>query len=435
MLGAGERSAGSTRPSLATTSHLGRFVLTTTTFLSSTRLVRLRLLTAAGATAAALMLAMTGSSAAPDSPADYIARIEGPQSPNRQGFDPLTIEQMMARFRIPGVSVAVIRDYEIHWAKGYGLADVESKAPVDERTMFQAASISKPVTAMAVMRAVQDGTLSLDTDVNTLLESWKVPASEHTKTQPVTLRALLSHTSGTGDGFGFPGYHPDAPRPTVVQILNGEKPSNVGKVLFERPPFTYFKYSGGGTTIVQLALIERLKRPFPELLKATVLDPVGLKNSVFEQPLSPERDKQAARAHDGQGRTRDAKWHVYPELAAAGLWTTPSDLARIAIDLQRSVAMDQGKVLSRATARAMLTPAGVGPHAVGWGIEKRGEGWYFAHGGGNWGFSCLLVGHMTKGYGVAIMTNSDSGGAILSQIEQRVAAAYNWDTLDKAVPR
>ena len=373
-----------------------------TGFLSSPRL---RLMTAAAATSVALVLALTGSSAAPDSPADYIARIEGPQSPNRQGFDPLTIEQMMARFKIPGVSVAVFQNFEIHWAKGYGVADVENKAPVGEQTMFQAASISKPVTAMAVMRAVQDGKLSLDTDINTILESWKVPASEHTKTQPVTLRALLSHTSGSGDGFGFPGYHPEAARPTVVQILNGEKPSNVGKVLFERPPFTYFKYSGGGTTIVQLALIEHLKRPFPELLKTTVLDPAGMKDSTFEQPLSAERDKHAARAHDGQGRTRDAKWHVYPELAAAGLWTTPSDLARIAIDLQRSVAMDQGKVLSRATARAMLTPAGVGPHAVGWGIDKRGEGWYFAHGGSNWGFQCLLVGHMTKGYGVAIMTN------------------------------
>jgi CubicO group peptidase (beta-lactamase class C family) len=203
------------------------------------------------ATSVALILALTaGSGAVPDSSADYIARIEGPQSPNRQGFDPLTIEEMMTRFRVPGVSIAVFKDFEIHWAKAYGVADVESKAAIDEHTVFQAASISKPVTAMAVMRAVQDGRLSLDADINTYLESWKVPASEFTKTQPVTLRALLSHTSGSGDGFGFPGYHPDASRPTVVQILNGEKPSNVGKVFFERPPFTYQKYSGGGTMIV-----------------------------------------------------------------------------------------------------------------------------------------------------------------------------------------
>ena len=178
------------------------------------------------------------------SPADLIARIEGPQSPNRQGFDPLTIEQLMTRFRIPGVSVAVFKDFEIHWAKGYGVADVESKAPVDERTMFQAASISKPVTAMAVMRAVQDGKLSLDADINTILESWKVPASEHTQDAAGhAARAAQPHL-GLGDGFGFPGYHPDAPRPTVVQILNGEKPSNVGKVLFERPPFTVLQVFG-----------------------------------------------------------------------------------------------------------------------------------------------------------------------------------------------
>lgn len=402
----------------------------------SCKAISTRLRFMAAATGVASLLVLTaGTGAAPDSPADYIARVEGPQSPNRQGFDPLTIEQLMTRFRVPGVSVAVFKDFEIHWTKGYGVADVESKTAVDEHTVFQAASISKPVTALAVMRAVQDGKLSLDTDINTYLESWKVPASEHNKTQPVTLRALLSHTSGSGDGFGFPGYHPDAARPTVVQILNGDKPSNVGKVLFERPPFTYAKYSGGGTTIVQLALIEHLKRPFPELLKTMVLDPVGVRDSAYEQPLSPERDKNAARAHDGQGRTRDAKWHVYPELAAAGLWTTPSDLARIALDVQRSLMMDKGKVLSRASARAMMTPAGVGGFAVGWSIEKRGEGWYFMHGGSNWGFQCHLIAHMTKGYGVAIMTNSDSGGAILGQIEQRVANAYNWDSLDKAVPR
>jgi CubicO group peptidase (beta-lactamase class C family) len=370
-----------------------------------------------------------------DSPAAYIARIEGVQSPNRQGFDPYTLEQLMERFRVPGASVAVIKDFQIHWTKGYGVADVETRAPVDEHTRFQAASISKPVTAMAVVKAMQNGKLSLDTDINTILKSWKVPASEHTKHGPVTLRALLSHTSGSGDGFGFPGYHPSAERPTVVQILNGEKPSNVGKVLFERPPFTYFKYSGGGTTIVQLALTEALGRPFPEILQDTVLGPAGMRDSAFEQPLSPERDKNAARAHDGQGRARDAKWHVYPELAAAGLWTTPSDLSRFAIDLQRALQGDANRVLSRAAAREMVSPVGVGPYAVGMSVDKRGEGWYFSHGGSNWGFQCLLVAHVVKGYGVAIMTNSDSGGALLREIEARVAAAYGWDALDKPVPR
>jgi CubicO group peptidase (beta-lactamase class C family) len=180
---------------------------------------------------------------AQDSSSQMIARIEGRQLPNRQGLDPFTLQEVMQKFRVPGVSIAVIKDFEIHWAKGYGVADVETALPVEPGTLFQAASISKPVTAMAVLKAVQDGRFSLDADINSLLKSWKVPQSEFTKATPVTPRALLSHTSGAGDGFGFPGYHPSQPRPTPVQILAGEKPSNVGPVLFERPPFTAFKYS------------------------------------------------------------------------------------------------------------------------------------------------------------------------------------------------
>jgi CubicO group peptidase (beta-lactamase class C family) len=369
------------------------------------------------------------------SAAAMMARIEAAQVPDRQGFDNLTLQQLMERFRVPGVSVAVIKDYEIHWAKGYGTADVSSSAPVTPETMFQAASISKPTAAMGVMRLVQDGKLSLDTDINTYLKSWKLPASEHTRDRPVTLRSLLSHTSGLGDGFGFPGYHPQAPVPSVVQILNGEKPSNTGKVLMERPPFTAFKYSGGGVTIVQLAVTDTTGRAFPELMRSLVLDPIGMRNSGFEQPLSAERDRQAARAHNGRGAAMDAKWHVYPELEAAGLWTTPSDLARLAIELQNALQSKSNRVLSAASAREMVSPVGMGDYAVGFGLRKLGEGWYFAHGGSNWGFQCDLMAHVRKGYGVAIMTNADSGGAVLGEIRNRVAAAYGWDSLDKPVPR
>ena len=185
-----------------------------------------------------------------------MARIEAKQVPDRQGFDGLTLAQLMERMRVPGVSIAVIKDFEIHWAKGYGIADVTAGAPVTPDTIFQAASISKPTAAMGVMRLVQDGRMSLDADVNTYLKSWKLPASEHTRDRPVTLRSLLSHTSGLGDGFGFPGYHPQAPLPTVVQILDGEKPSNTGKVLMERRRSRPTEYSGGGVTVVQLAVTD-----------------------------------------------------------------------------------------------------------------------------------------------------------------------------------
>ena len=369
------------------------------------------------------------------SAAAMMARIENVQSPNRQGLDGYTLRQVMERFRVPGVSVAVIKDFEIHWAKGYGVADVEAGAAVENNTLFQAASISKPVAAMAVVRAVQDGRFSLDDDVNTILKSWKLPDSEFTRGHPVTPRALLSHTSGLGDGFGFPGYHPSAPRPTVVEILNGSKPSNVGPVLMERPPFTAFKYSGGGVTVMQLAMIDSFHEPYPGLLQRLVLGPIGMTDSTYEQPLSSERDTHAARAHSGGGRAMDTKWHVYPELAAAGLWTTSVDLAKFAIEIQKAALGRSSKVLTQTSIREMLSPVGVGDYAVGLSVTKIGQGWYFGHGGSNWGFQCDFIAHRLKGYGVAIMTNSDSGRPVIDEIRARVAAAYGWDSLDKPVLR
>ena len=369
------------------------------------------------------------------SPASMMARIENVQSPNRQGLDGYTLRQVMERFRVPGVSVAVIKDFEIHWAKGYGVADVEAGAAVENNTLFQAASISKPVAAMAVVRAVQDGRFSLDDDVNTILKSWRLPDSEFTRGHPVTPRALLSHTSGLGDGFGFPGYHPSARRPTVVEILNGSKPSNVGPVLMERPPFTAFKYSGGGVTVMQLAMIDSFHEPYPGLLQRLVLGPIGMTDSTYEQPLSSERDTHAARAHSGGGRAMDTKWHVYPELAAAGLWTTSVDLAKFAIEIQKAALGRSSKVLTQTSIREMLSPVGVGDYAVGLSVTKIGQGWYFGHGGSNWGFQCDFIAHRLKGYGVAIMTNSDSGRPVIDEIRARVAAAYGWDSLDKPVLR
>jgi len=387
-------------------------------------------------TVAALIASGSVFFAADDpSPAAMMARIEAPQSPDRQGLDRLTLQQVMERFHVPGVSVAVIKDFKIDWAKGYGIADVESGMRVDADTMFQAASISKPVAAMAAVRAAQDGRIGLDQDINAILTSWKLPDSEFTRGHPVTPRALMSHTSGLGDGFGFPGYHPSAARPSLVEILNGSKPSNVGAVLMERPPFTAEKYSGGGVTLMQLAMIDALGQPYPEIVQRLVLGPIGMTNSAYEQPLSAAHDRHAARAHNGRGLAMDTKWHVYPELAAAGLWTTPTDLARFAIEVQQTALGRSTRVLTRASVLEMLTPVGVGDYAVGFAITKKGEGWYFAHGGSNWGFQCSLIAHRVKGYGVAIMTNGDAGRPVINEIEARVAAAYGWDSLDKPVLR
>ena len=383
-----------------------------------------------------IALALALAPAAAQSPPDaFIAAIEGVQTGRDGELAGLTLAALMQKLSVPGMSVAVIRDFDIHWSRGYGKADVATGATVEPDTLFQAASISKPVAAMAALKAVQDGKFTLDQDVNTILTSWKVPAGEHTARQPVTLRGLLSHTAGADDGFGFPGYQPGAPVPTLVQILKGEPPSNVGPVLIARPPLTAYKYSGGGITLVQLLITDALKRPFPAVMHDTVLAPIGMRHSAYEQPLSAERDQHAARAHNRNGAAGDAKWHVYPELAAAGLWTTSSDLARFGIELQKSLQGRSNRVLSRAMAQEMASPVGVGPFAIGMQMDKIGEGWYLSHGGSNWGFQCLLFVHKIKGYGFAAMTNADSGGRLIAELRQRVAAAYKWDMLDQPLRR
>ena len=385
----------------------------------------------------ALLIASAAPSAAQERPAaEYRAAVEGPQATaGPDGLGELSIEELMARFDVPGVSVAVIHDFRIHWAKGYGVADVETGAPVDTETLFQAASISKPVAAMGVLRAVQDGLFSLDDDINDILESWTLDGGELTRERPVTPRTLTSHTSGLGDGFGFPGYDPAEPLPTVLQILEGHELSNVDVVFMERPPMTLMEYSGGGVTVMQQALSDARGRPFAELMRDDVLRPIGMTRSTFEQPLPPELDANAARAHSGEGASMGAKWHVYPELAAAGLWTTPGDLARFAIEVQRSALGESNRVLSRASVQEMLSPVGVGDFAVGFTISKLGEGWYFSHGGSNWGFRALLLAHKVKGYGLAIMTNADRGGAVAAELSRRIQTAYGWDSFAEPAPR
>ena len=376
------------------------------------------------------------SVAAETSVDDYISRIEAAQSdPGESGLGALTIQELMERYHVPGVSLAVIRDFDVHWAKGYGVADVETGARVGEHTLFQAASISKPVAAMGVLKAVQDRVFSLDDDINDILKSWKLDGGEFTKQRPVTPRTLMSHVSGLGDGFGFPGYEPGGAIPTVVQILDGAAPSNTRRLFMERAPLTAMEYSGGGVTLMQQALTDARGRPFQDILRKDVLAPIGMADSTFEQPLPPSRDRDAARAHGPQGEARGAKWHVYPEMAAAGLWTTATDLARFAIEVQKSRNGRSNRVLDRATVMNMLTPVGVGDYAVGFSLQKLGQGWYFNHGGSNWGFRCTLLAHVVNGYGLVIMTNADSGGSVIEELSRRIQHAYQWDSLAQPVPQ
>jgi CubicO group peptidase (beta-lactamase class C family) len=364
-----------------------------------------------------------------------ITRIEAPRDSQdsmrsafsaHTGLGRYTLSELMKLTKTPGVSVAVFQNSKIIWTKTYGVADVVTKEPVTPLTLFQAASISKPVAAMAVLKAAKNGKFGLDDDINTLLKYWKLPDNEFTKIRKVTPRMLLSHTAGTTVP-GFKGYHPDSPIPTAPQLLSGKPPANSAPVIVDVEPFTLSRYSGGGFTILQLALEDILGKPFPAILEESVLRPIGMTNSRYDQPPSRGRATRAARAHNNQGEAMDARWHVYPELAAAGLWTTPSDLALFAIEVQLSLQGKSRGGLNKSMAEKMVTPVGVGYYGLGFATQLRGDDWYFEHSGGNWGFRCDLIAHRDKGYGAVIMTNSDSGNDVVYELRRRIAIEYRWD--------
>jgi CubicO group peptidase (beta-lactamase class C family) len=366
-----------------------------------------------------------GAAADTIAPEKAIKRIEAPRNTKGSGPEAKTLKQIAKDYGVPGFSIAVIADFEVQWVKPYGVADAETGAPVTTETLFQAASISKPVAAMASVKAAQDGLFSLDADVNTILKSWRVPDSEFTQKRAVTPRMLMSHTSGTDDGFGFPGYEPGAPLPTLIQILNGEAPSNVGPVLWAAEPFKRFKYSGGAVTLQELVLQDAVGKSFEEIVHAWVLEPSGMSKS-FYWPLSAEIEPRAARSHFRLGASGNVKYHVYPELAAAGLWTTPEDLCKFAVEVQKTLRGDTGRVLTKESALHMVTPVGVGRFGAGFTNHQRGGEWYFGHGGGNWGVVCNLIASRDDGVGFAIMTNSEAAGPLMAEVEKRVAAVYDW---------
>jgi len=359
------------------------------------------------------------------SQAPRIQRVEaGLPAVDIPGQQPLQmgLEQWMQFYGIPGLSVAVFDDFRIVWLKSYGVRQAGDPRPVTLDTTFQAGSISKPVMALAAMRFVQEGRLLLDEDVNVKLLSWKVPENEFTVKEKVTLRRLLSHSAGT-TVHGFPGYAVDEPVPTTVQVLNGEKPANTAPVLVEMVPGTKYQYSGGGTTIVQLLLVDQLKKPFPQIMSETVIGPLGLKHSSYEQPQPPERSAASATGHRLGGKPVVGRWHIYPEMAAAGLWTTPEDLARVAIEVANSKHGKSNRVLAEGTVKQMLTVQAE-PVGLGFFLERGTD--RFGHDGSDEGFLSMLVAFADSGQGVAIMTNSDTGYMIFNQLAESVAREYHW---------
>jgi len=359
-----------------------------------------------------------------------ILRVEnGLMSPVVIKGDPSwNILDRMKHYGVPGVSIAVFDGDRVLWAKGYGVMDVETKEPVTENTLFVAGSISKPVAAMGALKLVEEGKIGLDENIDTVLTTWKLPENELTAGHPVTLRELLSHSGGT-TVHGFRGYAEGEAVPSITDILDGKGNSPAVRVDLE--PGRQWRYSGGGVTVMQLALTDIEKAPFPEILRTKVLEPTGMTNSSYEQTFTPERLKLAASGHDARGRVIPGKRFVYPEMAAAGLWTTPTDLAKFAIEVRRSSLGKSNRVLSKASAALMLRPqiaiSGSQEMALGLFLEKHDGEVYYGHGGQDVGFIAQLIADRDRGYGAAIMTNSDGrSDALIGEVLRAIAAEYGW---------
>lgn len=334
------------------------------------------------------------------------------------------LQERMDQYHVHGLSMAVVHNYHIEWARGYGWADVEGKRPVTVHTLFQAASISKSLNSVGVVRLAQEGKIDLYTDINTYLRSWKFPYDAASQGKTISVANLLSHTGGL-TVHGFPGYEMGVKLPTAVEILNGTPPANTGAVKSMYAPGVKYEYSGGGTLITQVMVGDVTGEPYDQWMAEHVLRPMGMTESFYTQPAPASKAGVLATAYHMDGSMVPGKYHVYPEKAPAGLWTNPTDLCKYIIETQLSYAGKSAKVLDAAHTRLRLTSHVDSTMGLGVFLAKAGGVRYFQHNGANEGFRCVYYGSFEGGEGVVVMVNSDDG-RILNEVLASVATVYGW---------
>ena len=334
-----------------------------------------------------------------------------------------TLQEKMAYYKIKGLSIAVINNYQIEWAKGYGWADSAEQRPVTTETLFEPGSISKSINALGVLKLVQDKKIDLNTDINNYLTSWKFPYDSLSKNKKITVANLLSHTAGL-TVHGFLGYYNGDSLPTVVQTLDGKKPATNSPVRSQFEPGLKYQYSGGGIMVSQLIAMDVTHQPYDKYISENVFQPIGMTNSSFTQPPPINKKQLLATGYTADGKEIKGKYPIV-EQAAGGLWTTPTDLCKFIIEIQLSLQGKSNKVLSQEMTKKMLTPYIDGSSALGVFVETKGKTKYFQHGAGNQGFRGKYYGSFEDGKGVVIIVNSDNGG-IIDEIIASVANVYQW---------
>jgi CubicO group peptidase (beta-lactamase class C family) len=341
-----------------------------------------------------------------------------------------SLTERMKIYNVPGVSIAVINNGKIEWAKGYGTREAGVDLSVDTNTLFQAASISKPVTALGALHYVGRGMFILDSNINDYLVSWKIPANEFTKKRPVKFRYLLCHGAGL-NGHALGNYSKGERIPTPLQTLDGLPPSKASAVRVVTEPGTEFRYSGGGYLILQQAMIDVICKPFPEIMKESVFGPAGMDKSGYFQERDYNNTENIAVGHNEMGSIIEGYWLRLSNLAGGGLWTTPSDLCRCAIEVQKAL-KGKSSIISRELAEEMLTVQ-IGSQGLGFLLQGEGDSLSFSHGGDVRGYHNFLFAYARQGNGVAVMTNAERGTALYPEILRAVALVYDWPDLKPVV--
>jgi CubicO group peptidase (beta-lactamase class C family) len=355
-----------------------------------------------------------------------------------KGFKTWNLLERMKYYGIQGVSIVAIKNYEIDFAKSYGFADTAKKVKASNETIYSAGSISKLLTAVIVMRLVDEGKLDLDKNVNQYLKSWKIEENDFTKKTPITLRMLLSHTAGASQSsyWGFPATEKNLP--SITDILNGNKNAGSNKVVINSEPKKEWRYSGGGYMIVQMVLMDLLNQDFETIAKEYVFKPLGMNNSTFQQPLPASFQQRFSNGYSA------ASWYtgtpyIYPQQAPAGLHSTATDLAKLIIAIQKSLAK-KSKYLSTNSANALIAPQaqisnggyleemGVGAFLLQKADNQGIDGKYFEHQGANAGFIAFAMGSVSNGNGAIIMMNNgDDFNGFGKELRRSIAKTYHWN--------
>jgi CubicO group peptidase (beta-lactamase class C family) len=363
---------------------------------------------------------------------DRIRLVENSLTENIQinGSKAMNLQERMKHYKVNGLSIAVIRNYKIDFAKAYGMADSAKKVPVTDQTLFQAASISKSLNALAIMKLFKDRNLNLYADINDYLKSWKFPYDSLSRGKKISTANLLSHTAGL-NVHGFGGYQTTAVLPSTLQILNGQAPANSQAVRSVFAPGIRQQYSGGGITISQLLLTDITGQPYEKYLQEQILNPMGMRSSTFAQPPTNIKKELLATGYDIGGKEIKGKYHIYPEQAAAGLWTNPTDLANYIIETELALEGRSSKVLDKESTKLRLSPyMNTDGAALGVFIEDYNGIKYFGHGGANEGFRSGYYGSMEGGNGLVIMVNSDNG-EIIQELINSISTVYGFQGLSK----